>query len=176
MSAPSMLHPARKPLLQRSVSEIEVSGFNLIELLVVLGVLGVLAAIITFALAGTAGAGSIASCGSDSRTINQAAQALVIENPGALPTTPQAWKLALLGRTQPGVWTTVESGAPFLQSWPSSSSFTFSIAGAGAAATTGDVPSINPANGDVIVAAFSAGIGTRTFDSTAIPLAGCATR
>ncbi len=162
-------------MLQRSISEIEVSGFNLVELLVVLCVLGVLAAIVTFALASTASAGSIATCGSDSRTINQAAQALVIENPGALPTTPQAWKLALLGRTEPGVWTTVESGAPFLQSWPSSSSYTFSIAGAGAAATTGDIPSISPANGDVIVAAFLAGSGTRTYDSTAVPLAGCAT-
>jgi general secretion pathway protein G len=169
-----MVHPARKPLLRRSISEIEVSGFNLMELVVVMCILGLLAGILVFALGGTASAGSIASCGSDSRTINQAAQALVVENPGELPTTPAAWKLALLGRVEPGVWTTVVSGAPFLQSWPASSNYSISIAGVGAAPTTGDVPSINPANGDVIVKSFSPGLGTRTFDTSANPTAGCA--
>jgi type II secretory pathway pseudopilin PulG len=143
------------------------------ELLVVMCILGLLAAILVFALGGTASAGSITSCGANSRTINQAAQALVVENPGDLPTTAQAWKLALLGQVEPGVWTTRESGAPFLQSWPQSSSYEFSIAGVGAAATTGDVPSINPANGDVIVSSFSPGIGTRSFDTSANPMAGC---
>jgi prepilin-type N-terminal cleavage/methylation domain-containing protein len=168
-----MLHPARKPLLRRSISDIEVSGFNLMELLVVMCILGLLAGILVFALGGTASAGSIASCGADSRVINQAAQALVVENPSDVPTTAQAWKLALLGRVEPGVWTTVESGAPFLQSWPESSKFTFSIAGVGAVATTGDVPSVSPANGDVIVKSFAPGLGTRTFDTSINPTAGC---
>jgi prepilin-type N-terminal cleavage/methylation domain-containing protein len=170
-----MLHPARKPLLRRSISEIEVSGFNLMELLVVMCILGLLAAILVFALGGIASAGSAASCGADSRSINQAAQALVVENPGVVPTTPAAWKLALLGRVQSGVWTTVESGAPFLASWPTGSRYTFSIAGIGAAATTGDVPSVNPANGDVIVTSFT-GFGTRSFDSSVNPAAGCASK
>jgi prepilin-type N-terminal cleavage/methylation domain-containing protein len=168
-----MLKPANKPLLQRSVTEIKVSGFNLVELLVVMSILGVLAAIVVLTLGGTAGAGATASCGSDSRTINQAAQALIVENPGTLPTTPQAWQLALLGRTQPGVWSVVENGAPFIQSWPGSRNHTFSIAGIGAIATSGDIPSINPANGDVIVTSFSPGIGTRSFDASVSPMAGC---
>jgi hypothetical protein len=100
----------------------------------------------------------------------------VIENPGAIPTTPLAWKLALLGETQSGVWTTIETGAPFLQSWPANSSYTYAVAGVGATATTGDVPSINPANGDVIISSFSPGIGMKTFDSTVSPAAGCASR
>jgi prepilin-type N-terminal cleavage/methylation domain-containing protein len=176
VSAPSLIRPANKPLLQRSVSEIKVAGFNLVELLVVLSVLGVLAAIVVLTLGGSATAGAIASCSADSRSINQAAQALVVENPGDIPTTPQAWKLALLGETQSGVWATIETGAPFLQSWPANSTYTYSVAGEGATATTGDVPSINPANGDVIISSFAPGIGMRTFDSTISPAAGCAVR
>ena len=173
MSTPTIIRVGQKRRWRRSVSEIEVSGFNLVELLVVLLVLCGLAAITIFALSGVAGAGSIATCGSDSRVMNQAAQALIIENPSGLPTTPQAWKLALLGETQPGVWSTVATGAPFLSSWPKSQSYSFSIAGAGAVRTTGDIPSINPANGDVIVSVFSPGAGTRTFDSTVIPREAC---
>ena len=173
MSTHTLVHRSDGRRWRRSLGEIEVSGFNLFELLVVLCVLGLLAAITIFALGGVASAGSIATCSSDSRAINQAAQALIIENPGSPPTTPAAWQLALLGKTQAGVWTTVASGAPFLESWPNSSGYSISIAGYGAVPTTGDSPAINPANGDVIVSHFAPSTGTRTFDSTASPLAAC---
>lgn len=173
MSTPTLVHVGERHWWRRPISEIEISGFNLFELLVVLCVLSGLAAITIFALGGIAGAGSVATCNSDSRIVNQAAQALIVENPGALPSTSQAWRLALLGETQAGVWNTVPTGAPFIASWPKSSSYSFSIAGNVAPATTGDIPPINPANGDVIVSFFRPTKGTRTFDSTVNPLAGC---
>lgn len=157
----------------RPIAERKVSGFNLFELLIVLCVAGALAAVTLFSLNGVAGAGSTAACNSDSKVINQAAQSLIIENPVDLPTTPQAWRLALLGETQSGVWGSIVNGAPFLSGWPQSSGYTFSVAGTSAASTTGDVPPVNPANGDVIVSVNLPRSGTRTYDSTVSPLAAC---
>ena len=117
--------------LQRRRAAGEIDGFTLIELLIVIVVLGILAAIVVFALGGVTGKSASAACQSDAKTLGIAVAALEAENPTlattglttngttVYPTAAAGWEATLLAPS-----TTVGlAGGPFLQSWPSSSSY-----------------------------------------------------
>jgi general secretion pathway protein G len=169
-----MIETIRELNKRRSASEENQSGFTLIELLIVIVVLGILAAIVVFALSGVTGQSTTAACQSDAKTVGIGVAALQAENPDAIPTatgtfatstatsTPQNWSYGLISGTL--------TGGPFLQSWPTGNAafYSISVAGTGAAATTGDA--VTPANGDVIVTAKSSGL---TYDATVNPVSAC---
>ncbi len=89
-------------------------GFTLIELLIVVAVLGILAAVVVFALGGVSAQAAVAACKADATTVQTAVSAYNAQTGG----TPQV-SAALL--------TTTPSASPYLQSFPSSSSYTISI-------------------------------------------------
>jgi type II secretory pathway pseudopilin PulG len=143
------------------------------ELIVVLVLLAVLGSI-AFSSIGSATTGSaVAACNANVRTVDSALQAFMIENPGPLPTTSAAWELALLGQTQSGEWTTIEQGAPFLSSWPSSSDYRIIVAGQSAPATTGGLP-VTPGNGSVLVTSTASSGRVQVVDATVSPSTACA--
>lgn len=160
-----------RELNERRSDENTESGFTLIELLIVIVVLGILAAIVVFALSGVTGQSVSAACQSDAKTVGIGVAALEAENPSAIPTTGATWKTGLLGTSTPAL-----TGAPFLQSWPTgnSTSYTISVAGSSAAATK-DSATVN--NGDVIVTTPNNTTGTpavaNTYDATVNPVTAC---
>jgi len=89
-------------------------GFTLIELLIVVAVLGILAAVVVFALGGVSAQAAVAACKADATTVQTAVSAYNTQTGG----TPQVTAARL---------TTTPSGSPYLQSFPSSSSYTISI-------------------------------------------------
>jgi len=192
---------------RRAAGEIE-GGFTLIELLIVIVVLGILAAIVVFALGGVTGKSAAAACQSDAKTVGIGVGALMAENPNitsnsaltegsaASPATGTGgasaaggWQWAL---TATGALTAdgnVISGDSFLQSWPTSSSYTVKVSDgttnnawkipAGATLAT---TQITAPFGDVLVSGTNATTATGaapftsksySFDATANPVEAC---
>src|SRR5579863_2141365 len=99
--------------LQRQRSEGEISGFTLIELLIVIVVLGILAAVVIFALGGITGKSQLAACQADGATVSTAISAFEAQNPNTSLTTAE------LINTAGGF------GGPYVQSWPSATSYVY---------------------------------------------------
>jgi prepilin-type N-terminal cleavage/methylation domain-containing protein len=94
-------------LKQRRESN-EISGFTLIEILVVIVVLGILAAVVIFALNGATGKSAIAACQADGATVSSAIADFNNQNPG-LEVAGTPMQTLLTGSTDNG---------PYIQSWP----------------------------------------------------------
>ena len=172
---------------RRAAGEIE-GGFTLIELLIVIVVLGILAAIVVFALGGVTGKSAAAACQSDAKTVGIGVSALMAENPtitgtgqllpgttagGASATGGWEWALTSTGTLVNAASTL--SGNPFLQSWPSSSSYTISVSDGTTkvstlGATTG---TLTAPFGDVLVTGTGTGIQAATYDATVNPIEAC---
>ena len=163
-----MIQKYRKLQLQRAEAEGDESGFTLIELLIVIVVLGILAAIVVFALGGVTGKSVVSACQSDSKTVDVAVATYQAQNPGV----NQVTKADLTGT----------NGT--LQSWPSSTDYSISIAGDGYAiwsnpptdtvhnTTSGDT--VNPSANDVIVTVTNGGANNNnTYDATVNPATAC---
>src|SRR5580698_1640878 len=106
--------------MRRQDGETE-SGFTLIELLIVIVVLGILAAIVVFSLQGVTGQSKQAACVSDAKTVEIAVSAFNAENGSTTGMDNSSLTSA----------STLETGSPYLHSFPSSSIYTISIDGTG---------------------------------------------
>lgn len=91
-------------------SDGQVSGFTMIEILVVIVVLGILSAVVLFALGGITQKTAIASCQADGGTVASALQAYNTQNAGTADATANQAKM-LSG-------TSANGNNPYLQSWP----------------------------------------------------------
>jgi prepilin-type N-terminal cleavage/methylation domain-containing protein len=105
----------RKIMARKAAGEMDETGFTLIELLIVIVVLGILAGVVIFALGGVTGQSAIAACKADGATASTALAAFNTDNPGVVATTT-----LLTGTTDSG---------PFLQSWPSSTHYVYTLPG-----------------------------------------------
>ena len=172
----------------------ESSGFTLVELLIVIVVLGVLAAIVVFSLTGVTSKSQAAVCQSDAKTVGIGVGALKSENSKLTNLTS--------GSSSGGVWTsgsweadllsngkiTGLVGNPFVQSWPTSSSYTIQVAdGMSAVATMYDITGTGtsakitsngaevPTYGDVLVSGTGTGdaSSSHTYDATLNPVEAC---
>jgi prepilin-type N-terminal cleavage/methylation domain-containing protein len=103
--------------LQRQRAEGEISGFTLIELLIVIVVLGILAAVVIFALGGITGKSQLAACQADGATVSTALSAFAAQNPHVSLTTTSNLVVG------------TSLGGPYIQSWPSATSYKFTISG-----------------------------------------------
>ena len=128
-------------------------GFTLIELLIVIVILGILAGVVAFSLSGATSQATKSACQSDAKTVVTAAAAAVADNPGVTVTQAD-----LTGKTL--------TGAPFLQSWPSSSSYSIVLE-----ASSGSANSVSWSAGDVVVENSS---GTVVGNATTDPSGACA--
>ena len=188
-----MFETYRRIQRQRAGGEID-GGFTLIELLIVIVVLGILAAIVVFALGNVTGKSAAAACQSDAKTVGVGVAALQAENPSlAAPT----WSDGTTPSTAAaGTWiydmihtgaVTGLTGNPFVQTWPTSASYSISVSD-GTLATTGENISPTPLTasatptmtgaiaapaGDVLVTSLSGTYKTMTFDATQNPIEAC---
>ncbi len=172
--------------LQRRRAAGEIDGFTLIELLIVIVVLGILAAIVVFALGGVTGKSAAAACQSDAKTVGTGVAALQAENPTLATSglTSATWESDMTA-TAP---VTGLTGNPFIQTWPSSSSYSVFV-GDGTALPSGVVSLYSlsgtnapkaittlPIYGDVYVVAASDVGGTTkgwAFNATTNPIEAC---
>jgi len=115
-----MIQTYRRLQQRRAAGEID-GGFTLIELLIVIVVLGILAAIVVFALGGVTGKSAAAACQSDAKTVGVGVAALQAENITLQSNglTVATWKSDM---TSTGTITGLK-GNPFVQTWPSSTSY-----------------------------------------------------
>ncbi|HVA07156.1 MAG TPA: type II secretion system protein [Acidimicrobiales bacterium] len=125
--------------LQKQRREGEISGFTLIELLIVIVVLGILAAVVIFALGGITGKSQLAACQADGATVSTAMSAFVAQNPGTTITTNGL------------IQTDTRTGGPYIQSWPSATSYKFTLLASGTASggMVLQVAGLKPANGPI---------------------------
>lgn len=96
----------------------EINGFTLIELLIVIVVLGILAAVVIFALGGITGKSQLAACQADGATVSTAASAFEAQNPGTQTT---------LSAVQLTEASSFGFGGPYIQSWPSATSYIYTL-------------------------------------------------
>jgi general secretion pathway protein G len=108
-------------MARKAAGEMDESGFTLIELLIVIVVLGILAGVVIFALGGVTNQSAIAACKADGATVSTALAAFNTDNPGLSASVTTAD----LGPTPTAGVTVV--GGPFLQTWPSSSHYAFTL-------------------------------------------------
>jgi len=99
-------------------------GFTLIELLIVIVVLGILAGVVVFSLGSVTTSSAVAACQASGTTISTAIQAALAENSGVTITQNNLLDSSL-------------TGGPFLQSWPNSTHYAFSISAGGALTLAG---------------------------------------
>lgn len=181
--------------LQRRRAAGEIDGFTLIELLIVIVVLGILAAIVVFALGGVTGKSAAAACQSDAKTVGVGVSALLAENPqyqsGGINTTQfQALMTLPAGGTIPSGDPTVV-GFPFVQTWPSSSSYAVFVGDGtstlpaltsgslalytqtGTAVPTAAATGTKTTYGDVYVYGLSGTYANDAMDATLSPIEAC---
>ena len=126
------------------------SGFTLVELLIVVAVLGIIAAVVIFSLSGTNASATVAACNADAKTVQTAAAAYSAQNGTAATQQSQ-----LVGT--------------YLRSWPNSSSYTITLSG------TGDVLVTAPTSGSPVSYSATACNGAGSTASTTTTTAGGAT-
>jgi general secretion pathway protein G len=120
---------------RRASAEGREGGFTLIELLIVIVILGILAAIVVFAVQNLTGQSATASCGSDYKTVETAAEAYLAQE-GQYPTS--------IGQLTGSVPAAPTAGlGPWLKDAPSTAHYTISI----------DTTNPMPLAGPVMVAA-----------------------
>jgi len=168
-------------------------GFTMIELLIVIVVLGILAAIVVFALGGVTGESAAAACQSDARTVGVGAGALKAENPKLTSLTAGtltsgtwsvgSWEADMLSKAK----ITGLIGNPYVQSWPTSSSYTIQVASGATVSTMYDISghgtsaviaakaTEKPVYGDVLVTGTGTGDAdsSHTYDATVSPVEAC---
>lgn len=132
-----------------------------VESVVLLVLLVALSMVVFVGVSGATRSGTTAACSADANAVSSGLAALKAENSGGFPTTSAGWERALMTGGS-------FIGSPFLSSWPRSSSFAISVAGAGATADNGDA--VRPSNGDVLVTTLTKGL---VYDATVHVGAAC---
>ena len=134
-----------------------------LESVVLTVLLVTLSVIVLVGVSGATRSGAVAACDANVAAVSNGLAALKAENSGPLPTTSSGWERALLVQG-PFI------GSPFLTSWPRSTDYAVSVAGAGARVDAGDA--VTPKNGDVLVTLLTK---HHVYDATLHVGAGCAT-
>jgi general secretion pathway protein G len=120
----------RKIMARKAAGEMDETGFTLIELLIVIVVLGILAGVVIFALGGVTGQSAIAACKADGATVSTGLAAFNTDNPGLTLKVVQNDLLPVTAtNTQPTTDAVV--GGPFLQSWPASTHYAYTLSSTG---------------------------------------------
>lgn len=109
------------------------TGFTLIELLLILVILGILAATVVFALSGTASSAAVASCNTDAKSVELAAEAFHDNraNTADFGNYPNASTGTPSGSSQLLAPSSSNYGGPYLRTWPSSPHYTITIGTSG---------------------------------------------
>ena len=142
-----MLETYRRVKQQRDAAQVD-GGFTLIELLIVIVVLGILAAVVVFSLGSVTKNAAQSSCQTDVASVNTAEAAYLAQN-GVYSTT-QAQLIGANG---------------YLQTWPSSSHYTISIAVGAPNAAPGDI-SVTPNAPGIAVSYTPTGTASATLKTT----------
>ncbi len=110
--------------MSHRIRKMKDEGFTLIELLIVVIILGILAAIVIFAVGQTRGESLTATCKTDVKSIQLAAEA-VKTHEGSYPSA-QSGLLQTSGSTNGAV----------LKAWPDNSNLTFAYSGSGSGSSS----------------------------------------